>query len=109
MRIISLLFTLVAISFISLSASLLGVGMWGLALAAVTIPVLLSLFNKRLERFARGIVAVTGAMSGFALALTLIAATSGGSFHISDEVWPLVICFGCFIALSIALRFAPRT
>lgn len=96
-----IIFVLTAVFFTAYSAAMLGRGIWGTALILLTVPVGFSLFQNKLNGIAQAVLKVTATLAGFALVLTLIGATIGGQFHISLEVWPLVICFVVFILLGI--------
>ncbi|MEM7278219.1 MAG: hypothetical protein AAF385_08845 [Pseudomonadota bacterium] len=82
-------FILSAGYFVGHSAATGGLGMWGIAVILVIIPLGISFFVPEFERFAQGIEVVVASMACLAMALGLLAATIGGSFNISPEVRPV--------------------
>lgn len=80
-----LLFSIAAIATSVYSMSAFGPGMWSWIFVAVGLVVLISTFLPRLDRLARVLGQVSGALSGLALVLVLLAATVGGSFRMSES------------------------
>lgn len=101
-QLLRIVFILSAGYFVGHSAAALGIGMWGIALVIVVIPIGISLFVPAFEGVAQSIEVVVSTLACFALALGLVAATIGGSFTISTSVRPVYYALAALIVSGFA-------
>lgn len=83
--VLKVLFSAATIGASVYSMSVFGPGLWSWTFLVLAGLVLLSIPLPRLDRLAISIGKVSGVLALLALALLFIAATTGGSFRVSDD------------------------
>lgn len=97
----SALIAVVGLAIAALSASLLGVGVWGLAILAVSLVIAISPYVDVLMPLAKGMAAFFAVIAVLAILLGLLAATTGGTFRLPADQALLLFLFGVYAILCI--------
>ena len=103
--ILKLLLSITTLSVCLYGVNVFGFSFWPILFSALSVFIIVSLFFRKLNTAAVVIARIMGVLSLFALALLLIAATIGGSFHLSVSnqivavALALMALFGCALFL----------
>ena len=81
----SALFVVASVLIVWLSSSLLGIGLWSLLMLGVSVPVGAAPYHHAIFPVAKALAMIAGIISLLAVALLLLAATTGGSFRLPDD------------------------
>lgn len=100
----SILFALTGIAVAVLSGTMMGPGFWSMAIIGVSVLVALSPYIPALLQLAAGLAVFSAVLSFLAVALGLLAATTGGSFRLPADQGLLLFSF--FLLAVFGLIFA---
>lgn len=99
----SILFALACLVTTVLSARILGEGMWGTVIAVAGMVVAISPHVELIRGLGRAIALIAAILAFLAVALGLLAATTGRSFRLpADQAW-LLIAIGSLGVFGIAV------
>jgi hypothetical protein len=102
-KIVGILFAIACIATSAVSGSILGVGMWFWIIIAAGVFVAVSQFIPMLRGLGSVAALLLGVISVCAVMLTLLAATTGGSFKIDNNEALLVFTFFMIAVLGFSL------
>jgi len=102
-KIVGILFAIACIATSAVSGSILGVGMWFWIIIAAGVFVAVSQFIPMLRGLGSVAALLLGVISVCGVMLTLLAATTGGSFKIDNNEALLVFTFFMIAVLGFSL------
>jgi len=88
----------------ALSASILGPGMWAVALTVAGLAFAASPYVPSIQPAVRAVALVGGVLALLAVALGLLAATTGGSFRLPDDQAALLAALAAVGILGIVVN-----
>ena len=87
------------------SMSIFGPGLWSWVFGGIALAILFSIFVASLDPVAIVLGKISGILSGLALTLLLIAATTGGSFNMSESNEVFAYMLGILSVFGISAFF----